>query len=1140
MSKTWKIMLENKLIEHYGQTDGVALCDKYNNGFSKGYMDDYSVDQAFNDIPYVERLSEKNPIQLDLYSPDINAENCLHLRIFQWKNLVSLSDIIPIVENFDLRVENERSFKVKLANRQQAWISDFVVTYLKAPFKINEVREIFHQAFLNVFSGFFENDSFNKLVLGASLSGHETIILRAYTKYLLQIGYRFSQSYIEKTLTNNTSIARQLIELFKVLHNPDVAMRKGKQSDKIEQQIIQELELVGNLDEDQIIRCLLNLIKATLRTNYFVSVQPPLPSPHSLPTDPISDARTQSIDVFAIKLNSRAIPELPLPKPLYEIFVYSPMFEAIHLRSEKIARGGIRWSERHEDFRTEILGLMKAQVVKNSIIVPSGAKGGFVLKTLPPSATQEVTRNLVVQGYKLFIKTLLSLTDNIEDNKCIHPAGVICYDNSDPYLVVAADKGTAAFSNLANDISKDYNFWLGDAFASGGSTGYDHKKMGITARGAWVSILHHFHALNFDIKNNDFSVIGIGDMSGDVFGNGMLYSKRIKLIGAFDHRHIFIDPTPDPEISYLERERMFNLPTSSWADYNTQLISKGGGVFKRNVKSITLTTEMQQLFKLEDSTLTPNELIAVMLKAPVDLLFNGGIGTFVKSSTEKNTDVSDRSNDYCRVDGNELRCKIVGEGGNLGFTQLGRVEYALTGGLIITDFIDNSAGVNCSDHEVNLKILLDSEACKGNLTQDDRNTLLTSLTHEVASHVLVDNHNQATVINYSVFSAKKNISLHTDYIKELETQGILNRRVEFLPTEKELIERKKAGAGLTRPELAILLAYTKIHLKKEILKSALPEDHYLSQIVETAFPLSIRKKYQQAMHNHPLKRDIIATQLSNEVVNNMGLTFVYRTQIETGESIEDIIRAYTIASHSFKTSELQLTIDSLELKITMEEQFEIRRNIRKLINLSTRWFLHGNYHKRPLKSVIDHYAANIKRIEKLVPELMTGITKTYFKELTDKFLKANLSVDTANHIAAYRAIYTSLNIIEVATKNKFNLEKTAKIYFAGGERMDLVWFRDQLANDLRDDYWNVLTRLTLRDELDILQRAITVAILNEDEDNMREKELIEKWVNNNRLIVARWNALLLQLHNSSTIEYTMFFIAIRELSRLLRTDQTRK
>lgn len=1131
MTKTWKTILENKLIKHYGQTNGFALCNKYNNGFSRSYMDSYSVDQAFNDIPYLERLSEKKTVQLDLYRPDTIAENCLHLRIFQWKNLVSLSDIIPILENFDLRVENERSFKVKLANRQQVWISDFVVSYLKTSFKASEIKEIFHQAFLNVFSGFSENDGFNKLVLGASVSGHETIILRAYTKYLLQIGYRFSQSYIERTLTNNASIARQLIKLFKVLHDPDVAIRAGKHSDQIEQQIIQELELVGNLDEDRIIRCFLNLIKTTLRTNYFVSMQPP-----GLSTGSIPDAESRSIDVFAIKLNSRAIPELPLPIPLYEIFVYSPMFEAIHLRSGKIARGGIRWSERPEDFRTEILGLMKAQVVKNSIIVPSGAKGGFVLKTISPSATPETTRNLVVHCYKLFIKALLSLTDNIENGKGVHPAGVICYDNSDPYLVVAADKGTASFSNLANSISKDYNFWLGDAFASGGSTGYDHKKMGITARGAWVSILHHFRAIKFDIKNNDISVIGIGDMSGDVFGNGMLYSRRIKLIGAFDHRHIFIDPTPDPEISYLERERLFNLPTSSWEDYNTQLISKGGGVFKRNVKSIILTMEMKQLFKLKNNALTPNELIAVLLKAPVDLIFNGGIGTFVKSSAEKNTDVGDRGNDYCRVDGNELRCKIVGEGGNLGFTQLGRVEYALAGGLIITDFIDNSAGVNCSDHEVNLKILLDSEVCKGNLSQDERNALLTSLTQEVASHVLVDNHNQAIVINYSVFSAKKNISLHTDYIKELETQGILNRRVEFLPNEKELIERKFTGTGLTRPELAILLAYTKIHLKKEILKSALPEDNYLSQIIETAFPLSIRKKYQQAMHNHPLKRDIIATQLSNEVVNNMGLTFVYRMQMETGESIEDIIRAYTIASHSFKASELQVTIDSLELKITMEEQFEIRRNIRKLVNLSTRWFLHGNYHKRPLKSVIDHYAANIKIIEKLVPELMTGITKTYFKELTNKFLKANLSLDTAKHIAAYRAIYTSLNIIEVATKNSFDLEKTAKIYFAGGERMDLVWFRDQLANDLREDYWNVLTRLTLRDELDILQRAITVAILNEDEDNLDEKELIDKWVNNNLRIITRWNTLLLQLHNSSVIEYNMFFIAIRELSRLLQAE----
>jgi glutamate dehydrogenase len=1113
MGTTWKENLRTKLILHFGEEHGVTLNLKYASGFSKSYVSDHSSDRAVDDIEYLEKLSESNLIEVLLY---YSNDTQLHLRLFQYHHLAPLSKIVPILENFDLLTENQRPYKIQLNSEQSAWISDFTITYIKEDCDLESLDKIFQEAFVNVYFGLSENDGFNKLVLGASFTGRDIVVFRAYAKYLIQIRFRFSQPYIERTLRNNTSISQDLLALFYELHDPQRFTPNNKESCRLEHQIKQKLESVASLDEDYILRRLLALIKATLRTNFFQR-----------------DKHHQTKTYLSFKFLSSAIPDLPLPQPLYEVFVYSTQFEGIHLRREKIARGGIRWSERPEDFRTEILGLMKAQIVKNSIIVPSGAKGGFVLKSSEDTHTLKTIKTLVVDSYQSFIRALLELTDNYVNGVIIQPQQILCHDEADPYLVVAADKGTASFSDLANEIAKDHHFWLGDAFASGGSTGYDHKKMGITARGAWESIARHFRELHLDWQNTTITVIGIGDMSGDVFGNGMLYSDQIKLLGAFDHRHIFIDPNPDPKISYLERERLFNLPSSSWADYQPQLISKGGGVFSRTLKSIQMTPQMKQAFQVEQDIVTPSELISILLMAPVDLLFNGGIGTYVKSSQESDMDVGDPENNYCRINGNDLRCKVIGEGGNLGITQLGRIEYSLNGGLLFTDFIDNSAGVDCSDHEVNLKILLDNEVLCHRLTEAQRNNLLTSLTQEVANLVLSDNHNQALVLSYSAYSAKKNIGLHIDYIKDLEVRWGLNRKVEFLPNDKLLVERKAAGLGLTRPELAVLLAYTKILLKNEILKSNLPEDPYLKQIIVTAFPLEIRLKFQQAIHEHQLRRNIIATQLSNEIINNMGLTFVYRMQTETGASVEEIIRAYTIANKSFKTHKIYKTIESLDFKLPMTEQFEILSNIRKLINLSTRWFIRGNHPLDDLEKQIKHYSTNIQSIEVLIPELMTGSTKEYLESLSKKFMQANLSAEDAKRIATYRAIYTSLNIISVATRYHIDLEKTSKIYFAGGERMNLVWFRDHLSNDAREDYWHALTRLTLRDELDILQRELTIAILSEDEGELDEQELIDKWVINNQRIVERWNTYLSKIHNSPGVEYVMFFIAIRELTRLI-------
>lgn len=1107
MTPTWNDKFKAELNQVYSSEKAAVLAKKYESAFPRDYVDNYTASTAIHDVEFLEKLSEKNPINISLYGIQTDQSTMLHVRLFQWNKLIALSDVLPMLENFALRTENEHPYKITLENIQPLWVSEFIVS-LTHPTLSNDVTQLFQEAFLQVYFGNTENDGFNYLILTAGLSWLQITILRMYAKYLRQVGFRFSQSYIEKALINHPMIAAELVTLFETSNNPHDNGNATSRIREIEQRILSALESVSSLDEDKIIRRLLELIKNTLRTNYFQRTSDNLPK-----------------DYLSIKLDSRKLSDMPLPTPLYEIFVYSTHFEGIHLRNAKIARGGLRWSDRPEDFRTEVLGLMKAQVVKNSVIVPSGAKGGFVLKK---------PRIDVITCYKSFLRGLLDLTDNIKDNQFIPPVNVVCHDEIDSYLVVAADKGTASFSDIANSVSAEYGFWLGDAFASGGSAGYDHKKMGITARGAWESIKRHFRELDINPLKTDITVIGIGDMSGDVFGNGLIYSKHIKLLGAFDHRHIFIDPEPNPDISYHERVRLFNLPTSSWANYNEKLISTGGGVFSRSLKSITLTPQMKKMLVINDDELAPNDLIRALLKAPVDLLFNGGIGTYVKAARESHAGVGDRANEYCRINGDELRCKVVGEGGNLGFTQLGRVEFALKGGLINTDFIDNSAGVDCSDHEVNLKILLDQQVRSGNMTNADRNTLLASLTDEIAELVLKDNYYQALVMSFSAYHAPNNIGLHMDYIQELESQKTINRSVEFLPSAKELAERKASGHGLTRPELSVLLAYTKIAIKKEVLKSNLTDDPYLKELQETAFPSSVRKKYRDMMNDHRLTKDIIATQVSNRIVNEMGITFVYRLQTETGATTSDIVRAHMVASQIFSKSELQKLILSLDFNIAMPAQYNMLFHLRNLINLATRWFLRGNHLKSDLKSIIDHYTPRVKLLEKMVPSLMSGITSKYMDQLLNEFISAGLPKDIALRIATYRAIYTTLNIIDVATKHHLDLEKTALVYFYGGERINLVWYRDQINSDTREGHWNALARLTLRDELDLSQCALTLAIMKCDATEKNPMNLIEVWINKHQSILERWNKVTTMLTTSSNLEYTMLFIAVRELVNLIQ------
>lgn len=1119
MENSWKDQLHQELIKQLGSKKGKKFAEKYLPALSMSYCEQHTIEEAIEDLSQIDNLSPQNPLAV-VFFESARGEYPLHIKLYRYGSSIPLSDILPMIENMGLRTYTERPYKIAIEPNQFIWIGDFNVSYAHSNLlTLEQVNTTFNEALIKISAGICENDGFNKLVLGAGLSWQEIVIIRAYAKYMQQIGFRFSQQYIEKTIATYAAIAKKLIQLFYLKFSLKQNTANKNKRTELEHEIRADIDAITSLDEDYIIRFFWSLIKATLRTNYF-----------QLSSD------GQPKDYLSFKLNSAKVPDLPPGQPIYEIFVYSTRFEGIHLRSAKVARGGIRWSDRPEDFRTEVLGLMKAQKVKNSVIVPSGAKGGFILKKSINMLDREQVKQEVIHCYQSFIRGLLDLTDNLEDDRVISPKNTVCYDDADPYLVVAADKGTSTFSDIANGIAKEYRFWLGDAFASGGSAGYDHKKMGITARGAWESIKRHFRELDINIEEQDFTVVGVGDMSGDVFGNGLTYTSHSLLIAAFDHRHIFLDPNPNGPKTFAERQRLFNLPTSSWEDFNPRLISKGGGVYNRSSKSITITPEVKKALSITADSLTPNELIREILKAPVDLLFNGGIGTYVKASTESHADVGDKTNEFCRVNGNELRCKIVGEGGNLGCTQLGRVEFALQGGLINTDSIDNSAGVNCSDHEVNIKILLNKEMLQGKLTEKKRNQLLTKMTEEVAQLVLQDNYNQALVLGFSTMNALSYSGLYQAYIKELERLVHLDRSVEFLPDEKHLLDRKAAGKALTRPELSILMAYTKIYITGELLKSDLPDDPYFATILETGFPSLLLKSYAKDMQTHRLRREIIATQLSNQIVNSMGITFMYRLQIETGQSVADIARAYIIAAKAYQIDKLHKLIDSLNYKVTVHTQYELLHHVRQLMNLATRWFLHHRRLEGGITNNIAHYSQSISKLEKSIPDLMAGVTKEYLDKIVIQFVDIGLPEDAAKKIAATRAMYTVLNVVEVATQNKFELGRTAEVYFKVGSKFSLVWFRDQIGNDSREGHWNSLARLSLRDELDNLQRRLTIVILINDQKRLDSDELIAYWFAKNPFIQQRWEKLLEMLLSSSSIDYTIFFIALRELSTLITVE----
>lgn len=1119
VARSWSDELEDLLFENVGEELANRYFSKYKDAFPANYCENFSPRTAVYDIKHVENLSEEHPLVMNFYRPlDEQADN-FRLKIYQHNVTIPLSDVLPIIEHLGMRAISERPYVLKFSDGRITWINDFALQYTRSiSFDLDEIKDRFQNTFASVWFGEVENDRFNQLVLAAGLDWRQVAILRTYAKYFKQIGVTFSQEYIETALNNNPGIAKLLVNLFEIRFNPEDSITREVDFNEQVKLIATALNDVANLDEDKIIRQYIQVITATVRTNFYQLT-----------------GGKKNKSYISIKLNSKLIPKLPKPHPLFEIFICSPRFEGVHLRGGKVARGGIRWSDRREDFRTEILGLMKAQQVKNAVIVPSGAKGGFVPKRLPVNGTRE---EIIAEGigcYQEFIRGLLDITDNYKDGLVVKPAQVVCFDEDDPYLVVAADKGTATFSDIANAISLEYGFWLGDAFASGGSVGYDHKKIGITARGAWESVKRHFYEMNVDMNSTDFTVVGIGDMSGDVFGNGMLLSQHIKLVAAFNHVHIFIDPTPDPIASFKERERLFHLPRSNWTDYDRKLMSQGGGVFNRNAKSIAVSEEMKRVFGIKQDDIEPNELIRVLLRAKVDLLWSAGIGTFVKAQTESHTDVGDRTNDATRINAKQLRCKMVGEGGNLGLTQLARIEYAMHGGLIYTDFIDNSAGVSCSDKEVNIKILLNSIVASGDLTLKQRNELLEEMTDEVASLVLRDNFVQTRAISLTASQGLRMLQLHSRYISELERTGKIDRAVEFIPNDKLMMENKLLGNGLTPPTIAVLLCYSKTTLKEQILATNVPEDAYLKRLLVGYFPKPLQEKYSKQMDSHTLKREIIATKLSNILINEMGFTFVFRMQEETGAPISAIVRAYMIARKVLNIDAIWQEIETIELAVTADKQAELIMLYVRLLRRVTRWFLRTQRMRLNIGKAIKLYAPGVVELKNAMPALFAEGNRAQYDLYLGQYLEMGISQALAHELSLSRFLFSALDIIEVSHQLDISVINVAEVYFAIGEYLDLSWIRMQIIAHPTENNWESLSREALRDDLDWQQRQLTGAIISLDENKQDYMSGFREWSESHSSLIDRWRQILADLRSATTLNYTMYFVAIRELLDLTQT-----
>ncbi len=1118
--RAWTDDLRVALIEELGAGKAQSVYRRYESAFPPAYRDDHTARAAVADVAKLEQLAAEGGPIIHLYraadedgaSPaDPNALRC---KLFSDSG-VALSDVLPTFEHMGAKVVDEHPYEINPRESDPLWIYDFGLRYEAE--EVERVRDLFRDAFLGTWRGELEDDGLNGLVLAASLSGRQISVLRAIARYLRQATIPYSDAYMVRTLLRYPEVASMLVALFCARFDPDE--RDEDEAKRLQERIEEAIDAVPSLDEDRILRSFLSVVLAILRTNHFRSERRQL----------------------AFKVDPNRIPLLPPPRPRFEIFVYSPRVEGVHLRGGTVARGGIRWSDRPEDFRTEILGLMKAQMVKNALIVPVGSKGGFVLKRPPPDNDRDALMAAGTASYRTFLAGLLDVTDNIVDGKVVAPERVVRYDEDDPYLVVAADKGTAAFSDIANEVSADYGFWLGDAFASGGSRGYDHKAMGITARGTWESVKRHFRELGSDIQSSEFSVVGIGDMSGDVFGNGMLSSRHIRLLAAFNHAHVFLDPDPDSEASFQERERLFKLGRSGWSDYSENVISEGGGVYSRTAKSIPISSEVKQALGIEADKLSPAELIQAILRAPVDLLFNGGIGTYVKAAGESHEDVGDKTNDALRVDGAELRCRVVGEGGNLGLTQLGRVEYAAVGGpeseggRINTDAIDNVAGVNCSDHEVNIKILLGQLISAGELSRAERNELLEQMTDAVAELVLYGSYTQTQALSLALMQASSMVDIHARLVHHLEQTAGLDRELEFLPSDEVIADRKAAHEGFLSPELAVIMAYCKIHLYSELVESDLPDDPYLAHDLEAYFPEPLPERYSDQMREHRLRREIIATVVANQLVDRAGTSFAFRVGEETGASAALLARGYAVSREVFDMQHFWFAVEALDNKVDAQVQLEMLLDGRRLLERATRWLVRGHPRVIDIEETTRRFQSGARLLERALPELLDEADRESFDERVSYLADAGVPQELACRVASMPALRSVLDIVEVAEATERPLETVMETYFALGSQFVLTWLRDRIIELPRANRWQVLARAALRDDLYTLHGAITQEVLEDADEDADAEAAIAAWGERNESAVERVRAMLSDIRASRTYDLTTLPVALRELRNLVRT-----
>ena len=1078
------------------------------NIFPKEYQYRFVPSKAAEDYIYIQKLSKDNKLLFNLQEV---SECHYSIKIYSEDKII-LSEILPFIENLGFKALSQQIYTISLHN-QPKYLCEFSLSTCKAaPFAFQSIKENVEEALHHLSIGDLENDIICNLVVVSGLKWRQVKVLKALTAYLNQTSFAYNKQYVKEVLVKHSDFTDNLINLFESKFNPDPTEYTNVVS--ISKQLSTYLNDVTDNVEDKVLRSMHGIIEAITRTNCYQK-----------------DEKGEYKPFLSFKIDSKKVPDLPLPTPFAEIFVYSTEFEAVHLRGGKVARGGLRWSDRKEDYRTEVLGLMKAQMPKNSVIVPAGSKGCFIVKKDPSEfESRNDFNDYVVGRYKNFLRGMLDVTDNIVDGKIVHPKDVVSYDGEDPYLVVAADKGTATFSDFANSVSQEYGFWLGDAFASGGSAGYDHKKMAITAKGAWISVKRHFAEMGIDVQNDPVTVVGIGDMSGDVFGNGMLLSKAIKLVAAFNHLHIFIDPNPDPAASYEERKRLFEMPGSKWTDYRPDLMSKGGAVFERSSKKITISEEAKALLGTNIAEFTPEALINTILKSPVGLIWNGGIGTYVKSSLESNLDVRDKTNDALRCNGIDIQAKVVGEGGNLGLSQLGRIEYAKNGGRINTDFIDNSAGVDCSDHEVNIKIALQEAINNGKITLEQRNQLLDSMTEEVEKLVLLDNIKQTASITLAQFSPAYNTGMFAHLINALEEDGLLNREVEFLPSDKEITRMSKVGERLSRPELSVLLSYSKMSIYNELLESTIADDTGSEELLINYFPPMMREKFREEILAHPLRKEIILTILTNKIINEMGSPIIEHIQSDTGAKLCDIIRSYIIVNHIFDLDNLWKQIGKLSVSVDFEVQVDIYSEIIKLLRRGICWFVRNLPCPIEIAAAIEFYGESVKELCGHLSEYLLGQAKEKLETRLSSYKEAKVPTDLAESVSILDSGVSSLDILLVAHSTQTDKKRVAELYFKVADHFYIDWMRKCIEKQMTESYWNRLSIQALKDDLYDKQRRVLQKVIEFKSDSTN----LQEWIDHNEKFVSIFLGFLEKIRHDEEIDMNMMILANKQFEIFLR------